>query len=389
MKKIYLDNAATTPVHPQVLERMRQSYALQYANPSSMYDLGIANEKEIEKVRALIAKTLGGDPREVYFTSGGTEGDNTIIKGAVEIKRPDVVKRARLITTTIEHPAVKEVFDMYEEHGIDVVRLPVDSRGRVDAAVLEEKMSADTILVSIIGVNNEIGTIQDLYGLGKIIKAKNPQCVFHTDYVQGYMKVPLNVRKCRLDAVTLCGHKINGPKGIGAIYLRKGLRIKPLMLGGGQEQGLRSGTENIQGIIGFGEAVCLMDAGGQPLYERMAEVRRTFIDGLAGIEDMRINGDPEGSPYVLSVSFKGLRGEVLLHSLEKRGVYISTGSACSTHKKEKQAVLKAIGLPGDDAEGTIRVSFSMLTTKEEAAEGAAIVAEEVQRLRSWLQRKKH
>lgn len=388
MKKIYLDNAATTCPHPRVIARMCQALESGYANPSALYNLGIDMEKQIEGARSHIAKTLGAASEEIIFTSGGTEGDNTIIKGLVEIKRPDVLKTARIVTTTIEHPAVKDVFKLYEEHGVDVVWLPVDSQGHVDLAALEAAVDHRTILVSIIGVNNEIGTIQDLKKIGSIIKGANPDCVFHTDYVQGYMKEPLDVAACKLDAVTLCGHKICGPKGIGAIYLKGGLRIKPLLLGGGQEGGLRSGTENTPAILGFDEAITVMEKDPQSLHGRMVAYKAIMLEALNGIEGIRFNGDPQGSPYVLSASIPGIRGEVLLHSLEARGVYVSTGSACSSHKKEKQSVLKAIHLPMDLAEGTIRISFSVLTTETEVREGAAVIAEEAAKLQKWMNFKK-
>ncbi len=387
MKKIYLDSAATTMPHPAVVKRMAESLEKEYANPSSMYDLGIVNEKIVEGVRAQIAASIGAGPEEITFTSGGTEGDNTIIKGVVEMQRRDVLAKARIITTSIEHPAVKDVFKMYEDHGIDVVWLPVDREGRVDMDALKADMTKETILVSIIGVNNELGTVQDLVEIGRIVKGVNPHCVFHTDYVQGYMKVPLKVGAAKLDAVTLCGHKICGPKGIGAMYIKKDVRIKPLMLGGGQERGLRSGTENIAGIVGFGEAVA-MTAGGEALLQKITRCRQILRDALYTLPDITINGDPDGSPYVMSVSVRGLRGEVLLHSLEARGVYVSTGSACSTHKKEKQSVLKAIGLPAEDMEGTIRISFSMLTTEDEVHEAGDIILEEITKLRKWLNLKR-
>ena len=388
MTRIYLDNAATTCPHPRVIHRMTESLRSAYANPSAMYDLGIANEKRITAVREQIAKSIHASADEITFTSGGTEGDNTIIKGVVNSLRKDVLKNARIITTAIEHPAVKDVFKDFEDRGLDVVWLPVDGTGKIDLDYLKQVMTPETVLVSIIGVHNETGTIQDLATIGKIIKAVNPACVFHTDYVQGYMKVPLDVQACSLDAVTMCAHKICGPKGVGAIYIRKGCRIAPLMLGGGQEKGFRSGTENVPGIEGFGEAVAVMTEGGDDLYQKISRYKRIITEGLSGIENVRINGAEDGSPYVVSVSFAGLRGEVLLHSLEARGVYVSTGSACSTHKKEKQSALKAMGLDPDYMEGTIRISFSVLTTEEEVKEAVNIIAEEVGKLRLWLNLKR-
>lgn len=388
MLKSYLDNAATTMLHPDVLQVMTTSLRNHFANPSSLYDLGIENEKRVNFVRQTIADAIHALPEEITFTSGGTEGDNTIIKGVIENQREAVIKKARIITTSIEHPAVKDVFKDFENRGMDVVWLSVDSAGYVDLMQLRDAMTPETILVSIIGVHNEIGTVQNLYEIGKIVHSVNPDCVFHSDYVQGFMKVPLDVKKCEMDALTVCAHKINGPKGVGAIYLKKDLRIRPLLLGGGQEKGLRSGTENIPGILGFGQAVRIMASEGETLRQRISHYRDIMTEALSKLEDIKINGDSNGSPFVLSLSVSGLRGEVLLHSLEARGVYVSTGSACSTHKKEKQSVLKAIGLDPVFAEGTIRISFSALTTEEEVREGAAILVEEIEKLRKWLKVKR-
>ncbi len=381
---VYLDNAATSPLHPDVKQTMTEALEL-FGNPSSLYDLGIDNEKRIDGARRTIAEAIGAEPGQIYFTSGGTEGDNTLIKGVIENTRRDILKRSRIITTTIEHPAVKDVFKMYENHGIDVVWLPVDSKGYVKADDFRAAMTEDTILVSIIGVNNEIGTVQDLEAIGEMIKSVNPRCFFHSDYVQGLMKHPVDVKACHLDGLTMCAHKINGPKGVGAIYLNRDFRIKPLLLGGGQESGLRSGTENVPGILGFARAVTVWQH--PDILSRLRDMKTILSERLLTVPDVRITSPDEGSPAVLSVSVKGVRGEVLLHSLERRGVYISTGSACSSHKKEKNAVLKAIGLKPEWIEGTIRVSFSAVTTASDVRAAAEIIAEEIETLRALIQRR--
>lgn len=380
----YLDNAATSPLHPEVISTMTDAFAF-FGNPSSLYDLGMHNEKRVNGARETIAGQIGAQPDQVYFTSGGTEGDNMLIKGVIENTRRDVLSRSRIITTTIEHPAVKDVFKMYEDHGIDVVWCPVDSRGYVNPEVFRDLMTEDTILVSVIGVNNEIGTVQNLKALGEIIKSVNPRCFFHSDYVQGFMKHPVDVKACRLDGLTLCAHKINGPKGVGAVYLNRDFRIKPLLLGGGQESGLRSGTENVPGILGFAQAVKVWQ--NPEVLSRIGEMRSALTERLAKVSDVRIVSPDNASPAVLSVSVKGVRGEVLLHSLERRGVYISTGSACSSHKKEKNAVLKAIGLAPEWIEGTIRISFSAVTRMSDARAAAQIIAEEIEMLRALVQRR--
>lgn len=379
MKEIYLDNAATTRVHPQVAEKMMDALVNNYGNPSSLHRLGIRGEQAIKEVRELIAKNLNCQPPEIYFTSGGTEGNNMIIQGVVENKKRN---RMRIITSAIEHPSVLDVFTFYENHQIEVIVLGVDTQGHIHLDELEAAMNEDTILVSIMGVNNELGTIQDLKAIGKIVKAVNPKCIFHADFVQGFMKIPVDVRVCLLDALTLSGHKIFGPKGVGAVYIKKGIDIKPLLRGGGQENNMRSGTENVPGIVGFGEAIRLRKDSFSDEFEAIRSLRNTFINELeAKIDDIKINGDPNGSPYVLNVSFNRVRGEVLLHSLEARGIFVSTGSACSSHKKEKQYVLKAIGLAEEYKEGTIRISFSKDITKDDVNTAVEAIAQAVNSLR--------
>lgn len=384
MDTIYLDNAATTKAHPNVVRRMMESFEKEYANPSALYAPGIATEKLVRGAKKTIADRIHAEADEIYFTSGGTEGDNFLIRGVVESQRADRMSKIRIITTEIEHPAVKEVFSMYRDFGIDVVFLPVDHQGIVDLDALKQAMTKDTILVSVMGVNNELGTVEPLEAIGKIVKDINPECFFHTDYVQGFMKIPLDVKKCRLDGVTMCAHKINGPKGVGAVYLRRGIRIKPLVLGGGQEKGYRSGTENVQSIVGFEEAVKVWS--DPEVMKRIAGFRKYIADELTAIPGVIVNGPEDACPSVMSVSIDGIRGEVLLHSVEGRGVYISTGSACSSHKKEKNGVLKAIHLDRGYMEGTVRISFSALTTVEEVKKGAAIIKEEIIKLQKFMKR---
>ncbi|MBC3805446.1 aminotransferase class V-fold PLP-dependent enzyme [Acetobacterium fimetarium] len=386
MKEIYLDNAATTRVHPQVAEKMMDALVNNYGNPSSLYGLGIRAEQAVREVRERIAATINCQSQEIYFTSGGTEGNNMIIKGIVENKQRS---RMRIVTTAIEHPSVLDVFSFYENHQVEVVVLGVDAQGHIDLDELKTAVNASTILVSIMGVNNELGTIQDLKAIGKIVKAANPKCVFHSDFVQGYMKIPLDVKACQLDAITMCGHKIFGPKGVGAVYIKKGTTIKPLLHGGGQENNMRSGTENVPGIVGFGEAIRIRKDTYRDQLKAIRKLRSRFIAGIKEqIEDTLVNGDPDGSPYVLNVSFNHVRGEVLLHSLEAKGICVSTGSACSSHKKEKQYVLKAIGLMEEYKEGTIRISFSEDITEADVDEAVSAIAEAVASLRLLIKKRR-
>ena len=386
MKEIYLDNAATTRVHPQVADKMMDTLVNNYGNPSSLHRLGIKAEQAVKEVRELIAKNLRCQAQEIYFTSGGTEGNNMIIQGVVENKKRN---RMRIITSAIEHPSVLDVFTFYENHQIEVIVIGVDAQGHIHLDELAAAMNEDTILVSIMGVNNELGTVQDLKAIGKIIKTTNPKCIFHADFVQGFMKIAVDVKACELDAMTLSGHKIFGPKGVGAVYIKKGTDIKPLVRGGGQESNMRSGTENVPGIVGFGEAIRLRQESFMGEHEEIQNLRNYFIKEItAKVEDIKINGEPNGSPYVLNISFNRVRGEVLLHSLEAKGIFVSTGSACSSHKKEKQYVLKAIGLAEEYKEGTIRISFSKDISKDDVDIAVEAIAQIVTGLRLLVKPRK-
>ncbi|WKY46836.1 cysteine desulfurase family protein [Eubacteriaceae bacterium ES3] len=384
-KEIYLDYAATTPMDESVIEKVSQASKLYYGNPSSLYRLGMDAEQAVTGVRQKIAKTLNCQENEVIFTSGGTEGNNMVIRGIVEKSRRD---NMRIITTAIEHPSVLDVFSFYQSHGIDVVFLEVDEQGLISLDDLQAALNENTVLVSIMGVNNELGTIQNLQAAGQLIKERFPRCVFHSDFVQGYLKIPIDVKALRLDAATICAHKIFGPKGVGAIYLKKGLSPKPLLLGGGQEQGLRSGTENVPGILGFGQAIDIRENSYQEDLKKLRQIRTKLIEKLENrIDEIKINGHETGSPYILNISFNHIRGEVLLHSLEAAGIFVSTGSACSSHKKEKQYVLKAIGLPEDLKEGTIRISFCKDITETDLDYTAEQIEKAVNSLRKLIKPK--
>ena len=364
---IYFDNAATTRALPEVAEKMRFMLCEQFGNPASVSAMGLAVEKEIRHAAEIIARGIHCDYKEIFFTSGGTEGDNWAIYGTAEgYKR----QGKHFITTSIEHPAVKNPLKHLEELGCEVTFLPVDGKGHISLEDLAAAIRPDTVLVSVILVNNETGTVQDAAAIGRLIKEKNPQCLFHVDAVQAFGKYPIDVEKMKIDLLTMSGHKIHGPKGTGMLYMRRGLKVKPLMLGGGQQQGQRPGTENGAGAAALGVACDEAFAAMQESIAHVREVKRTLLEGVLAMPDTQLNGDSleDASPYVLNVSFKGLRSQVLLNALEKKGIVVSAGSACDSKKKVGSPVLTAMGLPFAEIEGAIRFSFCRYNTVEEAKE---------------------
>ncbi len=363
---IYFDNAATTRALPSVAEKLANMLCDDFANPASISKLGLMAEKEIRKSGDILSRGIRCKPEEVYFTSGGTEGDNWAIFGTAE----GYHRRGKhLITTKTEHPAVKNPMKALEEKGYEVTWLGVNRHGYVDEEELKNAIRPDTILVSIILINNETGTIQDVQQLGKVIKEKNPATLFHVDAVQAFGKYPIDVQKMKIDMLTMSGHKIHGPKGVGMLYLKNGLHVKPLLLGGGQQKGQRAGTENAPGAAALAIAAedCFKNMEGSTSH--VLQVKQVLQEGiLASISDVRINGDTldKASPYVLNITFAGVRSEVLLHSLEQEDIFVSAGSACDSKKKTGSAVLTAMGYSFEEIEGTIRFSFSRFNTVEEA-----------------------
>lgn len=359
----YLDNAATTKPYPSVVSIMSDALTTSYYNPSAFYKPSIEAEKQIKTAREELAAILGVKAAQLYFTSGGTEGDNTIIRGVCERQRGNTYN---IVTTGVEHPAVAKVFQYYEERGIDVRRIPVDSFGRIALEDLAACLDDQTALVSLMAVNNELGTIQNLVEAGKTIRAHAPKTFFHSDFVQAFCKTAdsrLDIQQADLDAVTICAHKIHGPRGIGAVYLRDRNRCLPLMLGGGQEGAFRSGTENTAGILGFAEAAKIGAKQLQQNNQKLTALKDQLLTQLSG-EDMIINSPEDGVPGIISLAFPGVRSEVLLHMLEERGIYVSSGSACSTHHKDG-AIHKILGYDTLRADGTIRISPSYETTTED------------------------
>ena len=366
MEQIYLDYAATTPVVPEVAETVTDCLKKDFGNPSSMHRLGIRAEKRIRKAREQVSRLLQVEPEEIIFTSGGTESNNMAILGTAYDKRR---RGKHCITTAIEHPSVLNCFAHLEKMGYEVTYLPVDQNGVISLESLQNALREDTILVSIMHVNNEVGSIEPVQQVASLLDQCKNRPVFHVDGIQSFGKLPLYPKGWGIDLVSLSGHKIHAPKGIGALYRRKGVRIQPILFGGGQQGGIRSGTENITGIVGMG-------TGADWIAERHAEndrylyeLKEALVSGIRrDFPDVVINGDPENSaPHILNVSFPGAKGEVLLHTLEEEEVYVSTGSACSSREKKISHVLKALGLNDRTADGSIRISLSYLTTPEEIA----------------------
>lgn len=383
--EVYLDHAATTPGLPPVAEAMAQAMLAVYGNPSSLHRKGIEAEAILKKTRERIAASMRVSPAEIVFTSGGTEGNALAIRGAAQARQ----RRGRhIITSAIEHSSVLNICRALEEEGYTVTYLSVDDQGRVDpdraAAVVTER----TTLMSVMLVNNEIGTIQPVARIIDAVRRRKSDVLVHVDAVQAFGKIPVLPRELGADYVTISGHKIHGPKGIGALYRRKGAPLTPLFGQGSQEEGVRPGTENVPGIAGLGAALAALGEDDDFRRARLYHLRRRLIDGLLQIEGARLNGpkDEDAAPHIANFSFPGIRGEVLLHALEERGVYVSTGSACTSRKPEPSHVLKALGLPKEALESSIRVSLSWMTTEEEIDRAVAAFHETVSALRLMLGR---
>lgn len=371
---VYLDNSATTKQYDAVTEKMIQYMKEDFGNPSSLHRLGITAEKAIKTARKNVADAVGVRDDEITFTSGGTEADNTALLGTVSARKR---RGKKIITTRIEHPAILETTNKLENLGFEVEYLEVNEKGLVDIKELQKSLSQDTIMISIMGVNNEVGTIEPIKEIVEIKNEYNKNngtdILFHTDAVQALGKLPLI--KNGVDLISVSAHKIHGPKGIGALYIRKGLNIQPYIIGGGQEKHMRSGTENVPAIVGFGEAAKISKENFDNRIRAMSQARNFLLEGIkTEINDIKINSVEKDSlnwesgmccSSVLSVSFLGTRAEVLLHSLEQADIYVSTGSACSSNKKGQSHVLKALGLKDKEIEGTIRFSFCEFNTIKE------------------------
>lgn len=356
----YFDNGATTKVFPEVKNIMIEAMEVEYGNPSSMHLKGVHAENYVKEAKETIAKTLKVQPKEIVFTSGGTESNNMALIGTA---MANVRRGKHIISTRIEHASVYNPLFYLEEQGFEVTYLPVDENGIVKLAALEEAIRSDTILVSVMYVNNEIGSVQPIEEIGKIIRAKNPDIIFHVDAIQGYGKYFIYPKKLNIDLLSVSGHKIHGPKGIGFLFIKDKTKINPILFGGGQQKGMRSGTENVPGIVGLGMAAKLIYENHEEKMTYIKGLKNRFIEQVLEIPDVKNNSGE--APHIASISFKGVRSEVLLHSLEERGVYVSAGSACSSNKPAISGTLKAIGLTKEYYDSTLRFSFCVFNTEEE------------------------
>lgn len=363
LRDIYLDNSATTRPYDEVVDYISRISRDFYGNASSLHTKGIEAEKIIKKSRQIIADTLKAEPKEIIFTSGGTESNNLAVLGYLEANPR---KGRHIITSKIEHPSVIEVCKHLETKGFHVDYIGVGRNGTVNIDELKEKISNETSLISIMLVNNEIGTIQPLQEIVNARNEKNKDAAIHVDAVQAYGKIAIEPKRASVDMLTISSHKIHGPKGVGALFVDKRIKIKPILHGGGQEGLLRSGTENVPGIGGFGMAVDMAFQNISANYQKAGELRE-LLSGLLkeNLEDILLISPDESLPYILNVSFGNLRSEVLLHHLEEKGIFVSTGSACSSRKNIQSHVLKAIGIKACEIDSAIRFSFSAFNTKED------------------------
>lgn len=366
MKRVYMDHAATTPVDKRVLEEMLPFFTEKYGNPSSLHSFGREAHDALEKARKNVAKVINADKDEIFFTSGGTESDNIAIKGTAYRMKEEITdyKGSHIITSSIEHPAVMETCRHLEKMGFKVKYLPVDKYGIVSIDELKNSISKETFLISIMHANNEIGTIQNIDDIGKIAKEHN--IVFHSDAVQSIGKIPVDVKKMNVDMLSMSSHKIHGPKGVGALYIKKGVKLQPIVQGGGHEKNLRSGTENISGIAGFGKACELAKTRLNKDAEHLTNMRDKLIKNVLNIEESYLNGHPTMRlPNNAHFRFTGIEGEALILSLDEKGVAASTGSACSSKKLLPSHVLMAIGLNEVEAHGSLRLTLGRENTEDE------------------------
>lgn len=384
-QEVYLDNSATTRVFPEVAELMTKIMCQDYGNPSSMHRKGLNAEYHIRDAKQILANILKVNENTIYFTSGGTESDNLALIGCAMAGRR---RGNHLITTKIEHPAILRTMQYLESQGFMVTYLSVDEYGRISLDELKQAIRPETLLVSIMHTNNEIGAVEPIEEAGTLIKQMNPSTLFHVDAVQGFGKFKILPKKMNIDLLSVSGHKIHGPKGVGFLYIGEKARPLPIIYGGGQQKNMRSGTENVPGIAGMAKAAELMYNHLEDDRERLYDLKDYFVKEISKMEGIRINGVPDGdvrksAPHVVSVSVAGIRSEVVLHALEDKGIYVSAGSACASNKPQTSDTLMAIKLPKELWDSTVRFSFSVYTTKEELDYTIAKMNELIPMLRKY------
>lgn len=381
--EVYFDSAATGKVLPEAVETMVKAMTEVYGNPSSASILGIEAGNVLKKSQEDIARIINAEPSEIYFTSGGTEGDNWAIFGtAYGYKRSG----KHIITTNTEHPAINLPLEALKEEGFEIEKIGVDEKGYIDIEELKSKIRKDTILVSVILANNETGTVQDIEKIGQAVKEVNNDTLLHADAVQAFGKMKIDVKNSKIDMLSASGHKFGAPRGTGIFYMKKGLKVKPLMYGGGQQLNQRPGTENVAGAAAIAKAAEVCYKNLEENNEKIREIKKYIADRvLTEIPNTFINGDSieKASPYVLNIGFMGLRSEVLLHALEAEGIYVSAGSACNSKKKVRSSVLSAMGKSDEEIEGSIRLSFSKFNTMEEAEYAVEKLKEQAALLRKF------
>lgn len=378
----YFDNSATTKVLDCVKDAVVDAMCINYGNAAAKHRKGVTAENLIREAKQMIADTLKVQEKEILFTSGGTESNNMALIGTALANRRT---GKHLITTGVEHPSIYNTMSFLEEMGFEVTYLPVDRQGHISLEELEDAVREDTILVSVMYVNNEVGAVEPIEEIGKCIRKKNPKTIFHVDAIQAYGKYKIRPKKQGIDLLSVSGHKIHGPKGVGFLYIRDGVKIRPVIFGGGQQKGMRSGTENVPGCVGLGVAAKEAYKNFDERIERLYTLRERLIKGLKTLGGVTINAseDRTGAPQIVSASFEGVRSEVLLHALEDKDVYVSSGSACSSNHPGISGTLKGIGVKKELLDSTIRFSLGGLNTEEEIDYSITVLEEILPVLRKY------
>lgn len=379
--EVYLDNSATTRVKQEVMDEVTDVNINCYGNPSSIHRMGLKTEKRIEEARKYVAKIINAKTDEIFFTGGGTESNNIALLGHLY----GIEGKNNVVTTSIEHPSVYNVLKHFKDN-VEIRYLETDNFGRVNLDQLEDLIDENTLLVSIMHVNNELGIVQNLSEICKITKNKNKNTKIHVDAVQSYGKIQIDTNKIPADTISFSSHKIHGPKGVGGLFIRSGVKINPIIFGGGQEKNIRPGTENTPGIVGFGKACQLVYENFEEETTKLRNLKNLYAKRITEeIKDMKINStlSDDGAPHILNVSFKNIRGEVLVHFLEMKGVYVSTGSACSSRSKSNR-ILEAIQLDPDYVDGTIRISLGHFNNEDEVEYVVESIKQSVEEIRKIM-----